>query len=98
MVLSNKERQARYRARLKAAADSSTALSEALVELLVRHRETILELRRQIALLEDGSIRFLRGNVDATEEALERARRQLADLESLVQRHDAEGVTKIDGD
>lgn len=96
MVLSNKERQARYRARLKELAATAAGLSDATAELLVRHRGMIADLDQQIAMLESGAIRFLRGSEDASEEALERAREQRTRLQEVVEKHDPAGLTALD--
>jgi hypothetical protein len=93
MALSNKERQALHRARLRAQAGAAAGLTEAMTELLGRYREMIADLDQQVDALESGAIRFLRGGTDATPEALERTRRQRASLQAVVNKHDHQGAT-----
>jgi hypothetical protein len=70
-------------------------MTPAQAELLHHHRRTIADLDKQIAVLSDGTVRFLRGNEDATEDALALARAQREALQALVDRHDPDGFTKI---
>ncbi|MFN4177363.1 hypothetical protein [Phenylobacterium sp.] len=70
-------------------------MTPAMAELLHRHRRTIAGLDDQIAALRSGAVRYLRGAVDATAEALERAERDRAALQALVDKHDPEGFTKL---
>lgn len=96
MVLTNAERQRRYKERLKAAAASSTGFTEAMAAFLASHRAMIDDLDSQIADLESGAIRFLRGNLDATAEALAYAKRQRQGLQEIVDKHDPAGATADD--
>lgn len=95
MVLTNAQRQALYRQRIKAQAAQAADLTESMAELLRRYRQMIADLDLQIEALESGAVRFLRGSSDATADALARARGQRSNLQELVDKHDPTGVTGL---
>jgi len=66
-----------------------------MAELLHRYRRLIRELDGQLVDLRAGAIRFFRGDVDATPEAIALAERQKADLQRLVDKYDPEGWTIV---
>lgn len=100
MVLSNAQRQALYRQRLKAQAAQSGALSSAMTELLTRHRLHIAELEEQVRQMES----FLCGgpgfgthgerNRDTTAESIASTQAKLTELRTLVAKHDPDGLTE----
>ena len=96
MVLSNKERQARYRARLKELAAAAAGLTEERAELLISHRAMIAEMDQQIAMFESGAISFPNGSTLTKDEALDRACKQRAQLQALVEKYDPDGLTAVD--
>ena len=99
MVLSNAERQARYRQRLKAAA-SEAKLSEAKVALLQDFRRRIADSRERLELLQAGRYALfetLPGGArrDLTSDAIAREEAVIAEYEQLLQLYDPQGVTLI---
>ena len=70
-------------------------MTPAQAELLHHHRRHVAALREHIELLETGAVRFLRGNVDATADAIARAAAHLETLEALIDRHDPDGDTVL---
>lgn len=68
--------------------------SAATAALIERYKDLVIELDSQIADLKTGSVRFLRGGVDCTDEAIALAERQ---REGLLQVINA-GVCSTDSD
>ena len=101
MVLSNAERQARYRARLKAAA-SAGRMSEEQAALLSSVRSRIAEAREQIELLRDGSI-YIRavtgaGTRDLGAETIAQHESAIAEYERLLSLYDPDNSTALSVD
>jgi len=98
MVLTNAERQARYRERLKAAA-AAAQMSEEKVTLLRDFRRRIVEARRQVEMLRGGAItmseRTASGWRDITGEAIQRGEQEVAEYERLLELYDPDGATDL---
>lgn len=101
MVLTNAERQARYRERLKAAA-AAAQMSEEKAELLRGFRRRIVESRRQIELLRSGSMtvseKGTSGWRDLRDETISREEEKVAEYIRLLQIYDPEALTAFADD
>lgn len=103
MVLTNRERQARYRERLKSQAAVAAGLSEAMTELLMGHRDRIAMLDEQLRQMRSykagghgfGTHSHAKG--DTTDESIARAEAERAQLLALIQKHDPDGLTAASG-
>lgn len=100
MVLSNAERQALYRKRLKAAAEAAQ-ISDAKAELLREFRRRIVRSREQIELMREGRFglyeRFGDGTrADLTAQAIEDAERAISEYDRLLALYDPEGLTAFE--
>jgi hypothetical protein len=70
-------------------------ISPALAGLLESQRKTLASLHEQVEALESGAIRFLRGDADATPEAIDLAKCQIATLQAVLEHHDPDGLTRL---
>lgn len=88
MVLTNAERQARYKERLKARA----ALTPAMVEFVEVLRRRSAQTRERIAMLKDGRLgyRDCETNKDLTHEAIAREETMLSEDERIIALYDPE--------
>jgi len=85
MILSNRERQQRHRARQQ----SRTTLFLHLLERWVTVREDLL---RELEMLESGAIRTRTNNVDTTAQSIARVRAHIAQYSELVERMSEDGL------
>lgn len=92
MVLSNAERQARYRERLKQLA-ARGVLSSAQAQLLTDARRQVREWRRSISSFAGGRIWIKVGNVDQSSEHITRLNALIANNDKLVAEFDPDDVT-----
>jgi len=97
MTLTNAERQARYRERLRRLASRVATLNPILADLLIRTRLNIREWKRSLALFEAGLMHIYAGQEDRTAEQVTNLRRMIAENGALLAQYDTEGLT-IDGD
>jgi len=86
MTLSNSERQARFRRKLR---DDRTALGN-LVEVWLASRQSLLQ---QLEMLESGQLRSHTNNVDTTAENIVRVRESIADFDRLIATYDNQSRT-----
>jgi hypothetical protein len=90
MVLTNAERQARHRERIRNAAAKVSALDQFIDGLRYRIEHT----RERIEMLKDGRLALhsleAGGYVDITHEAIAREERMLAEDERIVAMHDGD--------
>lgn len=102
MVLTNAERQRRYRERLKAAA-AAAHMSEDKAELLRQLRRRNAENAKLIEMLRSGALRTHEvregGQTDTTHDAIARHEAMIAENERLLALYDPEGLTafSVDG-
>jgi hypothetical protein len=96
MALTNSERQARYRDRLKHAATQAPQLHIVMVDLILRTRLNIREWKRMLPRYESGQSRFYTNNVNATPEAIANLERMIAENSALLAQHDPDGLV-VDG-
>jgi hypothetical protein len=92
MVLSNAERQARYRERLKQLA-ARGLMSAVQSELLSVTRKHLREWRRSVAAFAEGRMRTMTNNVDTTSQHVSMLKEMIARNEALLAQYDPEGVT-----
>lgn len=92
MALSNQERQARYRIRLKELAARSE-LNEVLINTLMETRRHIREWKRSIALLDAGIMHLHINDADVSADHAVHLRGVIATNQRLLDRHDPEGLT-----
>ncbi len=83
MALSNRERQARHRARLKGLAGRQLETAEALAMIVEGWQSRRVGLFRELELLETGVMRTGSGPQDDTAETVARVKRYLDELEEL---------------
>jgi len=95
MVLSNAERQARYKARLKELA-ARGELSPAQIETLREARLRRRMWKRSLVRLRSGDMRMFTNNVDTTAQQTESVLHWIADIDRLLERFDPLNLT-IDG-
>jgi hypothetical protein len=95
MVLSNAERQARYREKMRQLA-ARGAMSPAQAEVLFRVRLHLREWKRSIAFFEDREMRLYTNNVDTSDQHVAMLRRLVADNELLLKRYDPDELTADD--
>lgn len=97
MVLSNAERQARYRERLKAAAARADPMTPERFELLNRLRLRNVAAKARIEMLRSGVLRLhettLEGQRDVTNEALARELTVIAENERILAMYDPDDLT-----
>jgi len=86
MTLSNSERQARFRRKLR---DDRTALGN-LVEGWLASRQSLLQ---QLEMLEAGQLRSHTNNIDTTAANIVRVRESIADFDRLISTYDDQGRT-----
>jgi len=96
MVLSNAQRQARYRSRLKELA-AIARISEDKAETLLNLRRHQEDWARQVRRLMVGETRIYSSDVDVSPDEVTRLLKQIADTVSLLAKHDPEGVTAPEG-
>jgi hypothetical protein len=87
MVLTNREKQARHRERLR---DRSTALNR----VLVNTRRRLREQHSWIARFDEGLLRMTRDGVDCTAEQVAMVRGWIAESIALLQEQDPDGLTR----
>jgi hypothetical protein len=97
MVLTNAERQARYRERLKAAASRASSMTPMLADLMLRTRLNIRNWKCHVALFGAGQMHLYKNHADCTEEHVATLRRMIEENGALLHQYDPDGLTS-DGD
>jgi hypothetical protein len=92
MVLSNAERQARYRQRRQQLA-ARGVMSLAQAEILTDVRVRLREWKRSIAAFGEGRMRLTTNNVDTTSEHVSMLKGMIARNEALLTQYDPDGLT-----
>lgn len=99
MVLTNAQRQALYRRRIKAQA-AQAAMTPARFDLLQDLRRRQIESRAQIERMEAGVFRIhettVEGQRDITAQAIELERSKIADVDRVLALYDPDGLTVLD--
>ena len=92
MVLSNAERQARYRERIKQLA-ARGVMTPIQAEMLADTRKRLREWRRSLAAFAEGRMWLKTNNVDRTAEHIAMLRGMITTNERLLAQYDPDGVT-----
>lgn len=92
MPLTNAERQARYRERIKRLA-ARGVMSPIQAQLLSDARRHIREWRRSIAAFDGGYMRLFSNNVDISADHARQLERLIVQNEALLAQYDPEGLT-----
>jgi hypothetical protein len=95
MALTNAERQARHRERLKRLV-AQGRMTPVRADLLADTRRRIRENRRSAVLFDRGEMRLLWGNSDHSAAHVSELRRQIAEGERLLAEYDPDDLTKDD--
>ncbi len=93
MALSNAERQARYRQRLKSLA-AQAEMTELKADLLVGARGNLRQWRHYIAMFAGKRLSIRCNGSDITPEHVAMLRRGISSHEALLEQYDPEGRTK----
>lgn len=92
MPLTNAERQARYRERIKQLA-ARGVMSPIQAQLLSDARRHIREWRRSIAAFDEGHMRLFTNHVDTSADHARQLERLIVQNEALLAQYDPEGLT-----
>jgi C4-type Zn-finger protein len=95
MVLTNAERQQRHRERLNVLA-ARAKISEAMADLLLRHRHHIREWRASIVRFRSGQMHLYENDVDISGAHVARLQSYIATSEGILTQYDPDGVTATD--
>jgi hypothetical protein len=92
MGLTNAQRQARHRERLKRIVAEAATLSPIMADLLLRTRVNIREWKRAAARFESGDMHFYTNREDRSADHVANLRRMIAENGALLAKYDPEGL------